>query len=351
MPAKNLKTAPQGCFWVGQVLYGRTRVAGKLYRWSLDTDDPKIAAERRRKGKDGVVAIRRADAHSFATVIENWATEWLEPNKGPKTTQRYLLSIKQLVPFLEGKKLAEIDGPLVASIIKARRAKGITNATIKRDLVALSSVFNFAIDQGLREDNPVLPRMKRVEEKHHPIVLPTDADIAQVIELAPGMVKDLMRLALATGAREDELLSATWDQVDKARRQMTLIGKGRKGVKKHRVIDLKPFDGYKVLDRVAVHPKSSVLFWHSKGLAYHGFPQQFAKLRKRVERIAKEEGRSFRPFRFHDLRHVHAVKWLKDGRSIYDLQRRLGHASIKTTEIYCAFLTPEEDRIVKGLAA
>jgi integrase/recombinase XerD len=44
------------------------------------------------------------------------------------------------------------------------------------------------------------------------------------------------------------------------------------------------------------------------------------------------------------------VNWLKAGRSIYDLQRRLGHASIKTTEIYCNFLTPEEDRIVKGLA-
>lgn len=55
-------------------------------------------------------------------------------------------------------------------------------------------------------------------------------------------------------------------------------------------------------------------------------------------------------FRFHDLRHLHAVNWLKDGRSIYDLQRRLGHSSIKTTEEYCRFLTPEEDRAVKGLA-
>jgi hypothetical protein len=30
----------------------------------------------------------------------------------------------------------------------------VTNATIKRDLVALSSVLNFAIDQGWRDDNP-----------------------------------------------------------------------------------------------------------------------------------------------------------------------------------------------------
>lgn len=350
MPAKRPE-APKGTFWVGETLYGRTRVAGRLYRWSLETNDPKIAAARRQESKDRIVATRHADAQGFAAVVEAWAEEWLLPNKGPKTTKRYLLSIKQIAPYLEGKKLAEIDGPLIATIIKGRRTKGITNATIKRDLVALSSVFNFAIDQGWCENNPVLPRMKRVEEKHHPIVLPSDDDIDQVIEIAPGLIKDLMRVALATGAREDELLSATLDQVDKPRRQMTLKGKGRKGVKKHRVIDLVPFDGHKLLDAVEVHPTSSFVFWHSDGLAYHGFPQQFCKLTKRAARIAAKNGRTFRHFRFHDLRHVHAVRWLKSGRSIYDLQRRLGHASIKTTEIYCTFLTPEEDRIVKGLAA
>jgi integrase/recombinase XerD len=52
-------------------------------------------------------------------------------------------------------------------------------------------------------------------------------------------------------------------------------------------------------------------------------------------------------FTFHQLRHLHAVEWLKSGRSIYDLQKRLGHRSIKTTEIYLEFLTPEEERIVK----
>ena len=41
------------------------------------------------------------------------------------------------------------------------------------------------------------------------------------------------------------------------------------------------------------------------------------------------------------------MNWLKSGRSIYDLQHRLGHEPIKTTEIYLKFLTPEEQRAVK----
>jgi integrase/recombinase XerD len=34
--------------------------------------------------------------------------------------------------------------------------------------------------------------------------------------------------------------------------------------------------------------------------------------------------------------------WLKSCRSIYKLQQRLGHTSIKTTEMYLQHLTPDE---------
>ena len=81
---------------------------------------------------------------------------------------------------------------------------------------------------------------------------------------------------------------------------------------------------------------------------------QFERLVNRLQAQARkpaqaprEQPHPFRGFRFHDLRHRHAVDWLKSGRSIYDLQKRLGHTSVKTTEIYCTYLTSEEERIVK----
>jgi integrase/recombinase XerD len=61
----------------------------------------------------------------------------------------------QHMPWLDGKTLWDIDSRLIADIIRARTAKA-SNATIKRGLVALSSVLNFAIDQGWRDDNPAL---------------------------------------------------------------------------------------------------------------------------------------------------------------------------------------------------
>jgi integrase/recombinase XerD len=281
----------------------------------------------------------------FVEVLELWAA-WINKQVGPKTTQRYACSLDQMRPWLDGKGLGEIDNRLVAEIVRARSAAGVTNATIKRDLVALSSVINYAIDQGWRDDNPVLPRMRRIKEKREPIVLPHHAHVDLVIARCPGMVADIVRAAIATGARQDELLKARREHIDHDRRQMTLIGKGRK----LRVIALDPYGGYDLMCALPAYAHKPLLFWHSDGQSYKNFASQFAGIIQRTAEWASENSVDFRPFRFHDLRHLHAVTWLKDGRSIYDLQKRLGHTSIKTTEMYCIYLTSEEQRAAKGLS-
>lgn len=301
---------------------------GKLIRWSLETDDTKIAARRRKEGKERAVADVHGDAkRTFVEVVASWAP-WLEASVGPKTVQRYACSIGQWAAWLDGQALADVMRVrFLADVVRARRALGITNATIRRDLVALSSIANFAIGQGWLESNPVLPVMKSNK----------------------GMIADVVRAAIATGAREEELYTAHRTQVDHGRQQMTLIGKGRNGVPKPRVIDLKPFAGYETLRALPAYFGSPFLFWHGAGTDYKNFASQFAAIVKRTAAWAAANGVAFRSFRFHDLRHLHAINWLKDGRSIYDLQKRMGHVSIKTTEIYLQFLTADEELNVKGL--
>jgi integrase/recombinase XerD len=281
---------------------------------------------------------------TFVEAMEGWEV-WIERRARPKTVQRYACSLDQLQDFIEGKRLSEIDGKLAAEIIRARTADGVSNATIRRDLVALSSVLNYAIDQGWIENNPVLARMRRIEERREPILLPRDEDIALVTERAPGMVKDLIRGAMVTGARQDELLRARRDDVDHDRRQLTVTGKRDK----RRTFALDPFGGYDLLRALPAYVGSGLLFWHSAGESYKNFASQFAAIVARTAKWAREHGVDFRPFRFHDLRHWHAVHWLKSGRSIYDLQDRLGHSSLKVTEMYlrAGYLTFEEQQAVK----
>jgi integrase/recombinase XerD len=260
--------------------------------------------------------------------------------------QRYACSLEQLKDFLEGKRLSEIDGRLVAEITRARAADGITNATVKRDLVALSSVINFAIDQGWIDNNPILARMKRIAERRDPIVLPRQQDIDLVISRSPGMIADMIRAAMVTGAREDELLRARRDEIDHERRTLTVIGKRNK----RRTIELEPFDGYELIRKLPSNVGTPLLFWHSTGENYKNFASQFAAIVERTRTRATKRGIDFRPFRFHDLRHWHAVHWLRSGRSIYALQQRLGHTSVKTTEVYlrAGYLTFEEQQAAMG---
>jgi integrase/recombinase XerD len=323
-------------------------VRGRRFRWSLETDDPAIAKARRQAGKARAIADVHGDARrTFEEVFTAWDVQ-LERSVGPKTARRYRSSLMQLASWLEGRDLADVDGRLVAEIIRERQRTGVTNATIKRDLGALSSVMNFAILQAWIETNPVLLKLGLVPERRDPIMLPTDRDIALVRERAPGMVGAMITAALKTGAREDELAKAKRVDIDHTRKQLTVIGKRNK----LRVIDLMPFGGYEYLIALPAFVGKPHLFWHDKGEPYTSFAPTFNKLMNRVEAWVKTNGVEFRRFRFHHLRHRHAVDWLKAGGDIYTLQGRLGHTSIKTTEMYLGYLTPDEVQIAKlGAAA
>jgi integrase/recombinase XerD len=340
------KTKPKvpGCFWRGKTLWARIRKGGRHERFSLHTSDPATALklrEERAKEIDGEIYHGIEPSKTVDAIVEEWAPH-AKRNLGAKTIQRYRVSLDQIWPYVTGRSLSEINGRLIAHIIEKRMEVGVANATIKRDLGALSQVFNFAIAQGYIETNPVLPRMRGVKEKRDPIILPDLAHIEMVRRRCPPGLARLVDAALRTGCRQDELVQTVWSNVDHARKQLTIVGKGRK----LRTIDLEPFGAYGAvfsdLDAIGQRP----IFSHGDGTQrYRSVAVRFHEIVASVEKHAKEAGIEFRPFRFHDLRHRHAVDWLKSGKSIYDLQRRLGHSSVKTTEIYLAYLTGDEAKI------
>ena len=150
----------------------------------------------------------------------------------------------------------------------------------------------------------------------------------------------MIEAAWKTGARESELAFGRRTQVDHARKQLTVVGKRNK----LRVIDLDGW-GYETFKSLPASIGGAYLFWHHQGEPYRTVAGRFRTIVESVRKQAQKQEQDFRPFRFHDLRHRHAVDWLKSGRSIYDLKHRLGHTSVKTTEIYLQYLTPEEARI------
>jgi integrase/recombinase XerD len=136
------RKAPAGCFWRGETLWGRIYLNGKESRRSLQTSDPKIAAQRRKAAQERAIADKHGDAsRDFVEVMEAWSL-FIGNQVSPKTVKRYACSLGQLAPFLDGKPLSAIDSRLVGEIVKGRQLSGASNATVKRDLGALSSVLN-----------------------------------------------------------------------------------------------------------------------------------------------------------------------------------------------------------------
>lgn len=334
MPRK----APKNCFWRGNTLWGRVKIKGRLIRWSLRTSDAAVAKERAKAERERAIAAAHYgdDRKTWEDAVVAW-TDHITASAGPNTVVRYGCSLRQVEKHLVGCYLDEINKRLVASIVRERRRTGVTNATIRRDLTALSSVLSFCEDEDWIEGNAALARLRKLKERRDPIVLPDHAHIAAVIERAPGALARLTEAALKTGCRQDELVSLIRARLDFARRQVTVIGKGNK----LRTIDM--LDAYDAFRSVPVSLRGRHVFWHGDGEPYRNVASRFAAIVRETQKGAQAEDREFRRFRFHDLRHRFAVDYLKNGLGgLYDLQLHLGHESIKTTEIYLKYLTPEE---------
>lgn len=373
MPAHRKKETPEGCYWRGEVLWARFVVGGKEYRFSLKTSDPSVARNRAAAEHAKIVA-----AHSFGENRKLWAdavTAWgqyMVSQVGARTFDRYTNSLDIIDDHLTGLYVDEVSDDTVAAIVRARRAAGVSTATIRRDLTALSSVLGFAVDEKWRKGNPALDAMRsrRLKERRDPIVLPEDRDIERVIARAPGLFKHLIRAALLTGCRQDELVTLERRHVDMSRRAISVRGKGNK----RREVSLTD-EAVALFASIPVNLKTRAVFWHpgTKGQTgdrareepepgpfinpatrfslYTRSVAEAAEIAEAAKRGKRLEPK-FRRFRFHDLRHRFAVDYLRSGRGgIYTLQQEMGHTSIKVTELYLSFLTPEEQARAKDMPA
>lgn len=338
---------PKGLYTRNGIFWARFKVRGIEYRESLRTRSEAVA-ERRLKARKQAIEDQAfygaSEAVSWPQAVVAWDGWIKRQRKRPATIKRYLVSLTQLRPWLDDKDVQRIDQALVRQIVRERARQGATNATIRRDLTAMSSVLDAAINEGWIEENPAHSfDRRRLDESRDPIVLPDDASIAAVLALGSRFV-EMAAFARLTGMREEEIASLRHDQVDKARMAVGLtLTKGRRA----REVPICEA-ALAILEKQPRFLKSPFVFWRGQGERFQNVASQFYVTVQRVAQKAAQHGAEFRRFRFHDLRHLFAVEYLRQRRgSIYELQLILGHASIKTTEGYLDYLTPDEQLAAK----
>jgi integrase/recombinase XerD len=331
----------------GEIWWMRATVKGVERRESLRTNDERTA---RKLAEKRLAEIAAAVWHGETR--RSWRealTAWAKAEAGniaPTTKRRYAVSFKQCEPYLADLDIAAIDGKAISSLVAARRAAGASSATIRRDLTAISRVLTFAEGEGWREGNPTLSKRRTIKERRDPIRLPEHVDVERIIAAASARFGAFIRAAWLTGCRQDELVRVTWRQFNPRGQTLEVIGKGNK----RRTLALSSA----ATAHFSAQPRtlgSDLIFCHPGGLAYAQPASEFCHVRRAVEARAKREKTKFARFRFHDLRHLFAVEALREGMDIYTLSRHLGHTSVKTTEIYLEFLSPEQADSVKSGSA
>lgn len=329
---------PANLYRRGAVWWARIKVRGKQYRRSLRTTVRSEAVKRLEAFKKEVEHFRFYGENrvSWKRACLEWNEKAVEALK-PAVVKRYLVSIKQLRPVLDDLYVDQIDARTVA---KAANRKGVTNATLRRDLTAMSSVLTYCISQSWRADNPVKAWDRGViRERRDQISPPEDADVARVLALCPGNFRLAVELLRNTGMRQEEAFSLEWPQVRGDEITLTKTKTSRPRTIK---LATKGGDAGDTIGRTVPRVRCAYVFWHKEGeegaTRYHNVASRFREIVKRAERQAKKEGAEFRPFRCHDLRHGFAIRWLRNGGDIYALSRHLGHTSVKTTEMYLGFV-------------
>jgi integrase len=331
---------PQHLYRRGKVWWLRVTIAGREHRRSLRTPVRKLAAER---AKAELERLQRADwgdeRRTWKEAVVRWHAEVALAALRPATLRRYLSSLKVAGDVLAPLHLDEIDRKVLARI--AGRP-GITNATRRRDLTAVSAVLQAAVGWEWLQANPARAFDRGlIRERRDPIVLPTDNQVEQLHRSLPARLRPLVRLLEQTGLRLEEAASLSWRQVDLHRAALQ-VERSKTG--RARSVPLSPAAAG-TLHGTPRRLGCAWVFWHP---TRDGGADRYHNLASYLHQLRKAAGV---PFRTHDLRHLFAVRYLRDGGSIYALQQILGHSTIATTELYLDFLTPEEAVTAKRLAA
>ena len=196
-----------------------------------------------------------------------------------------------------------------------------------RTLGLLGGIFAFAVDRGLRPDNPARG-VKRFKGRKSERFL-SFAELTRLGETLIVMEREgenpsaiaAIRLLSLTGARKSEILTLEWEHVDFERACLRLTD-SKTGAK---VIPL----GAPALELLALLPRLEgnphVLPGEKKGAHFVGLPRAWGRIKARA---------GLNDVRLHDLRHSFASVAAGAGDSLILIGALLGHRSQATTQRY-----------------
>jgi integrase len=313
------------------------------------------------KGNDPAASKRRAKAATLRDYLNNVYEPYLESRgkRGSATVKRLLSCFGD---DLGRRRLPEITPWLVDKWRTGYLKNGRTTATINREVGALKSALNRAVEWGIIDQNPIAT-VKPLKVDRHGVVrylsldeetrlrqalVDREAEARKARESANawrqargyktkpdyGAYTDYLRplvlLAINTGLRRGELFNLKWRDVDMDRQTLVVRGIGAKSGQT-RYVPLNP-EAVEVL-------KTWRDCTNGTGHVFAGDDgRRLVDVKKAWAGLLKRSG--IAGFRFHDIRHHFASQLVMRGVDLNTVRDLLGHANLNMTLRY-AHLSPD----------
>ena len=272
-------------------------------------------------------------------IIDRFAT-YLRVERGctENTCISYVHDIRRFIEFMNRrhKSWDKVDLNTISSYITYLRRKGYLNSSISRTVAAIKSFYRFLVIERYLDTSPVELLEYPKRELKLPNVLTQD-EISRIVEAAdsytPLGIRDraMLELLYSTGMRISELINLKLTDVFLDEAFLRITGKG--GKERYVPIGKLAMDWLTIyLERgrpyLKQHHDSGYLFINRSGdkLTRMG-------VWKIVQKYANRAGIK-KPVTPHTFRHSFATHMLEGGADLRVVQELLGHASIRTTEVY-----------------
>lgn len=373
----------RGNSYLIRVSEGYDNTGKKLYKSMTWRPDPKLTPKQIEKELNKVTVqfeerVKSGlESNNPRLTLAEFVPQYLAIKKGvlaPYTYDKYAKTFDRLIiPQLGHLRLSDIKPIHIQNFIKKlsececvyvfkngekkKQNKTPSASTIKRYLAIVQSLLNQAVKLGIIPNNPAkaekLTIPKAVTPKVEIFTKQEAAEMLEYLEQEPLQYQVLVQLAIMTGARKGELVALKFSDIDYETGRITIE---RAAIKlTGEPIEIKPPKDFEV--RSVTVPKYLIEIIEQlraeKALEAEKFGDQWIEgdwiftqwngeimnpmtPTKWFKKFLEKNGLKHR--KFHSLRHTSATLLLYGGASIKQVQGRLGHGDIETTNKYLHYI-------------
>jgi integrase/recombinase XerD len=273
---------------------------------------------------------------NLVTAFINYLRE--EKKLSQNTLMSYKRDIEQYIMYLQDKNVENIQQSsktTISTYMNHQNKQGRAITTISRSLASIRAFYRFLISHDFVKGNPTIGLESPKVEKKIPQILSEEEVkilLSQPQKMGLKGVRDkaMLELLYSTGIRVSELIALNVESVDLNKGELTCchnsrerripINKGCINIMKNYLKEVRPF--------MLRDKNEQALFVNTNGnkLTRQGF--------WKIVKYYTSKANLQKDITPHTLRHSFAAHHLQRGENLKDIQLKLGHSDISSTQVY-----------------